>query len=223
MSEIVESKELLLIKFRDRELRGCTFRRMRLSTMQLIGADFTDCTFDSCDMDGMTLTGANFTRATFNRVDLRRVRADRGLFKRTQFNDCNLTELDAQHALFEDTQFERCDMDNAIFDHAYLGGCTFHPNRAYGLKLRQAVLIRCRFAVERGATELTRAQLGSAVVIDCDFPGACLLRADFQQALLVKNNFQAALLRDAQTDRAGLVACNLQSADLPPGWASAKG
>ena len=152
MSETVESKELLLIKFRDRELRGCTFRKLRLSGMQLVGADFSDCTFDSCDMDGMTLTGVNLSRATFTRVDLRRAQLDRGLLKRTQFTDCNLTEVDMQRALLDEVRFERCDMDNAVFDHAYLGNCSLQPSRAYGLKLRQAVLIRCRFSADRGAS-----------------------------------------------------------------------
>jgi uncharacterized protein YjbI with pentapeptide repeats len=220
MSEIVESKEQFLIRIREREQRGCTFKKLRLSGVNVVGVDFTDVTFDSCDLDGMTLTGANLTRTVFTRVDLRKTLIDRGLLKRTMFTDCNLTELNLNHAQLEDVEFVRCDMDNVVFDSAYLGGCLFNVNRAYGLKLRNALLIRCRFSQERSAPELTRAQLAGAVVIESDFGGSCLLRADLKQALLIKSNLHHVLLRDAQFDSTSLVGCVTSGADLPGGLSS---
>ena len=112
MSETVESKELLLIKFRDRELRaapsescGCrdAARRCRLQRLHV-----RLLRYGRHDADWV-----NLSRATFTRVDLRRAQLDRGLLKRTQFTDCNLTEVDMQRALLDDVRFERCDMDNA--------------------------------------------------------------------------------------------------------------
>jgi uncharacterized protein YjbI with pentapeptide repeats len=218
MSEIVESKEQFLIRIRDRELRGCTCRRLRLHGLSLVGVDLSEVTFEQCDLDGMTLTGANLTRATFSRVDLRRTLVDRATLKRTTFTDCNLTEMDASRGLLEDVEFVRCDMDNAVFDHAYLGRCLFNPNRAYGLKLRGALLIRCRFSQDQGAPELTRAQFSSATLVETELPGACLLRADARNALLVKCNLHHVLLRDAVVDGSHLVGCVTAGADLPTGW-----
>lgn len=215
MSEIIESKEQFLIRIREREQRGCTFKRLRLSGVNVVGVDFTDVTFDSCDLDGMTLTGANLTRTNFTRVDLRRTLIDRALLKRTMFTDCNLTEMNLNHSQLEDVEFVRCDMDNVVFDNAYLGSCLFNVNRAYGLKLRNAVLIRCRFSQERAAPELTRAQLSSAVIIDSDFGGSCLLRADLAKALLVKCNLHHVLLRDAIHDSTSIIGCATSGAELP--------
>jgi uncharacterized protein YjbI with pentapeptide repeats len=98
-------------------------------------------------------------------IDLRWTLLDRSTLKRTTFTDCDITELNASRAMLEDVEFVRCDMDNAIFDHAYLGRCMFNPNRAYGLKLRSALLIRCRFSQDQGAPELTRTQFSSATIV----------------------------------------------------------
>jgi uncharacterized protein YjbI with pentapeptide repeats len=106
-------------------------------------------------------------------------------------------------------------MDNTLLDHAYLGSCQFHPNRAYGLKLRGAVLIRCKFTAEHGPPELTRAQLRAATVIESNLEGVCLIRADFTHAILLKCNLHHAQLRDAVVDKASLVGCVTLGAELP--------
>jgi uncharacterized protein YjbI with pentapeptide repeats len=106
-------------------------------------------------------------------------------------------------------------MDNACFDHAYLGSCLLNPNRAYGIKLRGALLIRCRVSQEQGAPELTRAQLGTATLVETDLSGASMMRSDLSSALLVKCNLHHVLLRDAQVDSSRFVGCVTSGAELP--------
>jgi uncharacterized protein YjbI with pentapeptide repeats len=62
---------------------------------------------------------------------------------------------------------------------------------------------------------MTRAQLHSATLIDCDFGGACLIRSDLRAALVVKTDLQRALLRDAQVEQTTLIHCGTMGAELP--------
>jgi hypothetical protein len=48
MADVVESKEQVLIRFRDKELRGCTIKKLWLQGISLVGADLSDVTFEDC-------------------------------------------------------------------------------------------------------------------------------------------------------------------------------
>ena len=134
MSDVIESKEQLLIRYRDKELRGCTIKKLWLQGVSLIGADLSDVTFEDCSLDESNLTGATLNRTKFLRTSARSTNMTSATLNRAVFTDCNLTELCLEKALVEGTEFKRCDMDNLHADKAYFGNCSLFPNRAYGIK-----------------------------------------------------------------------------------------
>ncbi|HMU39401.1 MAG TPA: pentapeptide repeat-containing protein [Pseudomonadota bacterium] len=215
MADVVESKEQVLIRYRDKELRGCTIKRLWLQGISLIGADLTDVTFEDCSLDEANFTGATFVRTKFNRTSARCTNMTSATLTRAVFSDCNLTELCLEKALVEGVEFGRCDMDNLRADRAYLGNCSLFPNRAYGIKLRGATVIKMKVSVENGAPEMIRAQFTDATVIESEFASTNLLRADLRRALLVRCNLHRALLRDATIEQTTLVGCDTLGAELP--------
>ena len=170
MADVVESKEQVLIRFRDKELRGCTIKKLWLQGISLVGADLSDVTFEDCSLDEVNLTGAQLHRTKFLRTSARSTNMTSATLVRASFSDCNLTELCLEKAHCEGVEFNRCDMDNLRADRSYFGNCTLFPNRAYGIKFRGATLIKLKVSVENGSPELIRAQLSDATVIDCSWP-----------------------------------------------------
>ena len=71
MADVVESKEQVLIRFRDKELRGCTIKKLWLQGISLVGADLSDVTFEDCSLDEVNLTGAQLHRTKFLRTSAR--------------------------------------------------------------------------------------------------------------------------------------------------------
>lgn len=93
MSDVIESKEQLLIRYRDKELRGCTIKKLWLQGVSLIGADLSDVTFEDCSLDESNLTGATLNRTKFLRTSARSTNMTSATLNRAVFTDCNLTEL----------------------------------------------------------------------------------------------------------------------------------
>jgi len=215
MADLVESKEQVLIRYRDKELRGCTLKKLWLHGISLIGADLSDVSFEDCCIDEANFTGATMARTKFQRTSARSANMTSATLNRASFTDCNLTELCLEKALVEGVEFSRCDMDNLRADRSYFGNCTLFPNRAYGIKFRGATLIKLKVSVENGTPELIRAQLSDATVIESELAQTNLLRADLRRALLVKCNLHRALLRDAVVDQCTLVQCVTMGAELP--------
>ena len=215
MADVVESKEQVLIRFRDKELRGCTIKKLWLQGISLVGADLSDVTFGDCSIAEVDLAGAQLHRSKVLRTGARSTYMTSATLVRASFSDCNLTELCLEKAHCEGVEFNRCDMDNLRADRSYFGNCTLFPTRAYGIKFRGATLIKLKVSVENGSPELIRAQLSDATVIDCELAQTNLLRADLRRALLVKCNLHRALLRDAVVDQCTLVQCVTMGAELP--------
>ena len=109
MADVVESKEQVLIRFRDKELRGCTIKKLWLQGISLVGADLSDVTFEDCSLDEVNLTGAQLHRTKFLRTSARSANMTSATLLRASFSDCNLTELCLEKAHCEGVEFNRCD------------------------------------------------------------------------------------------------------------------
>jgi uncharacterized protein YjbI with pentapeptide repeats len=217
--EVVESREQLQHLAREGALRARTYRDLHLTGLRLQRPDFGGATFERVTLGAAELEGADLSGATFTQVDLRGAQLSGALVQRASLGDCDLTEAVLRGAVCADLALERSRLMNLDFDGGKLRGCRFSGCSLYGVKLRQAVLVRCAFGdpAPNGAAELTRAQLRGALLIDCDLDGANLYRADLGGALLVRCNLSRAMLTGATVEGARFIDCRFTGADLPDG------
>jgi uncharacterized protein YjbI with pentapeptide repeats len=176
--------------------RPASFADADLRGVELFGVDWPSDTNNRLNMVGADLSGAHVSQGTLEGVDL-----SEALLRSTRLND-----VDLRQAAFTNAVFIGGELQPASLQGASMGGATFDGVRGafLGVDMRGAYLGSTQWRnADMGRSDLTGAQLLSAVIVDGSFTQADFVDANLYRARMVRvdlsgTDFTGANLREAQ-------------------------
>lgn len=98
---------------------------LRLTGVEMEGAQFTDVILTGCDLSNATLHQSSWTRIACRDSKLVGVRANESSWKDVHVEDCVADALQLQHARCLRVRFSRCRLRGAFFNSTDLTGAVF--------------------------------------------------------------------------------------------------
>ena len=111
------------------EMRGCVFKNVVLSRLDMQQMHFCDCEFIHCDLSGLPFRDGTLIRCTFSDFRMTGCTFDQMLLRDVLFSDCAL-----KYASFSDSKIERCEFS----------GCDLSEGTLFGIKTKTWAISRCK-------------------------------------------------------------------------------